>query len=207
MKNQGQRIVLFALVVGLSLLPGGLGAQGQTPAVGDPAPDFQLTCLDGNTHSLSDYKDKIIVLEWTNPGCPVVQRHYKAGLMPALQKECLDKGVIWLVINSTNPGHANYRPAEDLKRVYGEWKARFTAYFMDPDGTTGKSFGAKTTPHMFIIDKEGKLAYTGAVDDDPQGTRPDRLNYVRLAVDSLFKGEPIETTTTRSYGCSVKYAD
>ncbi|MFZ2054079.1 MAG: thioredoxin family protein [Candidatus Aminicenantales bacterium] len=207
MKNRGQGIVISALIAGLALLPGVLGSQDQPPAVGSPAPDFKLTCLDGNTHSLSDYRGKIVVLEWTNPGCPVVQRHYKDGLMPALQKECLDEGVVWLLINSTNPGHANFKPAEDLKRVYGEWKAAFTAFLMDPDGKAGKALGAKTTPHMFIIDKEGKLAYNGAVDDDPQGTRPDRMDYVKPAVEALLKGEPVATTTTKPYGCSVKYAE
>jgi peroxiredoxin len=206
-KNQGPGIVLFALVAGLALLPGVLGAQDQPPAIGSPAPDFQLTCLDGNTHSLSDYRGKIVVLEWTNPGCPVVQRHYRDSLMPALQKECLAKGVVWLVINSTNPGHANFRTAEDLKKIYGDWKATFTAFLMDPEGTAGKALGAKTTPHMFIVDKAGNLAYSGAVDDDPQGTRPDRMNYIRLAIGSLLKGEPVATTATKPYGCSVKYAD
>lgn len=202
-----QGIALFALMAGLVFYPGVLDAQDQPPAVGSQAPDFTLTCLDGNAHSLSDYKGKIVVLEWTNPGCPVVQRHYKDSLMPALQKECLDKGIVWLVINSTNPGHANFRPAEDLKKIYGDWKASLTAYLMDADGKTGKAFGAKTTPHMFIIDKEGKLAYNGAVDDDPQGTRTDRMNYVKPAVDSLLKGEPVATTATKPYGCSVKYAE
>lgn len=207
MNNRGQRTALFALLAGLVFFPGVLGAQDQPPAVGSQAPDFSLTCLDGNTHSLSDYLGKIVVLEWTNPGCPVVQRHYKDGLMPALQKECLDKGVVWLVLNSTNPGHANFRQAEDLKKIYGEWKASFTAYLMDADGKAGKAFGARTTPHVFIIDKGGKLAYSGAVDDDPRGTRPDRMNYVKPTVDSLLKGEPVATTTTKPYGCSVKYAD
>lgn len=207
MINRCQRTWLFALIAGLALLPGVLGSQDQPPAVGSPAPDFKLTCLDGNTHSLSDYRGKIVVLEWTNPGCPVVQRHYKDGLMPALQKECLDEGVVWLLINSTNPGHANFKPAEDLKRIYGEWKAAFTAFLMDPDGKAGKALGAKTTPHMFIIDKEGKLAYNGAVDDDPQGTQPDRMDYVKPAVEALLKGEPVATTTTKPYGCSVKYAE
>ncbi len=202
-----QRAALFVLVAGLAFSPGIVGAQDQPPAVGSPAPDFTLTCLDGNTHTLSDYKGKIAVLEWTNPGCPVVQRHYKDGLMSALQKECLDKGVIWLVINSTNPGHSNYRPAEDLKKIYADWKASYTAYLMDADGKAGRALGAKTTPHMFVIDKDGKLAYSGAVDDDPQGTRPDRVSHVRLAVSSLLKGEPVATTTTRPYGCSIKYAD
>jgi peroxiredoxin len=207
MKNQGYGIALLALLAGLALMPGVLGAQDQPPAIGSPAPDFQLTCLDGNTHSLSEYKGKIVVLEWTNPGCPVVQRHYKDGLMPSLQKECLDKGVVWLVINSTNPGHANYRPAEGLKKIYADWKAAFTAFLMDPDGTAGKALRAKTTPHMFIVDKAGNLAYSGAVDDDPQGTRRDMVNYIRLAIGSLLKGEPVATTATKSYGCSVKYAD
>jgi peroxiredoxin len=206
-KNQVQGIVLFALAAGLALLPGVLGAQVQPPAVGSPAPDFTLSGLDGNTHSLSEYKGKIVVLEWTNPGCPVVQRHYRDSLMPALQKECLEKGVVWLVINSTNPGHANFRTADDLEKIYGDWKATFTAFLMDPDGTAGKALGAKTTPHMFIVDKAGNLAYSGAVDDDPQGTRPDRMNYIRLAIGSLLKGEPVATTATKPYGCSVKYAD
>lgn len=207
MSHRGQRLVLLALVTGLVFFPGILGAQDQPLAVGSQAPDFSLTCLDGNTHSLSDYLGKIVVLEWTNPGCPVVQRHYKDGLMPALQKESLDNGVVWLVINSTNPGHANFRQAEDLKKIYTEWKASFSAYLTDADGKAGKAFGAKTTPHMFIIDKEGKLAYSGAVDDDPQGTRPDRVSYIRLAVGSLLKGESVTTTATKPYGCSVKYAD
>jgi peroxiredoxin len=206
-KNQQCRIVLFALVAGFAFLPGALGAQDQPPAVGSPAPSFQLASLDGNSHSLLDYKGKIVVLEWTNPGCPVVQRHYRDGLMPALQKECLDKGVVWLVINSTNPGHANFKPAEDLKRIYGEWKAAFSSYLIDADGKVGKAFGAKTTPHMFIVDKAGNLAYHGAVDDDPQGTRPDRMNYIKLAIGSLLKGETVATTATKPYGCSVKYAD
>ncbi len=207
MNKRGQEIVLFALITGLALLPGFLQAQDQPPAIGSPAPDFKLTCLDGNTHNLSDYQGKIVVLEWTNPGCPVVQRHYKDGLMSALQKACLDKGAVWLVINSTNPDHANFKPAGDLKRIYSEWKATFTAYLMDPDGKAGKTFGAKTTPHMFIIDKEGKLAYNGAVDDDPRGTRPDRKDYVKPAIESLLKGESVATTTTQPYGCSVKYAE
>ena len=207
MNNRGQGIAFLVLIACLIFFSGALGAQDQPPAVGNPAPEFTLPCLDGNAHSLSDYKGKIVVLEWTNPGCPVVQRHYRDGLMPALQKESLDKGVVWLVINSTNPGHANFKPAEDLKKIYADWKSAFTAFLMDPDGKTGKAFGAKTTPHMFIIDKGGRLAYSGAVDDDPQGTRPDRASYVAPAIESLLKGKSVATTTTKPYGCSVKYAD
>jgi peroxiredoxin len=166
-----------------------------------------LNGIGGTLHKLSDFRGKIVVLEWTNPGCPVVQRHYRDGLMPALQKECTDKGVVWLTINSTNPNHQNYQTPEALKYIYGDWKATFTALLMDPDGKAGKALGAKTTPHLFVIDKEGKLAYNGAVDDDTRGTNESRTNYVRLAVDSLLKGEPVATTTTKPYGCSVKYAE
>lgn len=184
-----------------------LSAQEQAPASGSLAPDFQLNSIDGKLHKLSDFRGKIVVLEWTNPGCPVVQRHYRNGLMPAIQKECVDKGVVWLTINSTNPNHPNYKTPEALKYVYRDWKAAFTTLLMDPDGKAGKAFDAKTTPHMFVIDKEGKLAYNGAVDDDPQGSKETRTNYVRLAVESLVKGAEVATTTTKPYGCSVKYAE
>lgn len=191
----------------LVFLPAVLFAQEQAPTIGSLAPDFELNSSGGTMHKLSDFRGKIVVLEWTNPGCPVVQRHYRGGLMPALQKECTDKGVVWLSINSTNPNHQNYQTPGALKQVYGDWKAAFTALLMDPDGKAGKALGAKTTPHLFVIDKEGKLAYNGAVDDDPQGSKEARTNYVRLAVDSLLKGEPVATSTTKPYGCSVKYAE
>lgn len=199
--------ILFFGIAVLTCLPVILAAQEQTPASGSLVPDFALQAIDGKTHKLSDFRGKIVVLEWTNPGCPVVQRHYRNGLMPPLQKESTDKGVIWLTINSTNPNHQNYQTPDALRSTYSDWKAAFTALLMDPDGKAGKAIGAKTTPHMFVIDKEGKLAYNGAVDDDPQGSKEIRINYVRLAVDSLIKGEPVATTATRPYGCSVKYAE
>jgi peroxiredoxin len=198
---------LLSWLAAAAFFPALLGAQEQAPTIGSPAPDFQLTDIGGTPHKLSDYRGKIIVLEWTNPGCPVVQRHYRDGLMPALQKECTEKGIIWLTVNSTNPNHRNYQTPEALKYIYGDWKAAFTALLMDPEGKAGHALGARTTPHMFVIDKEGKLAYNGAVDDDPRGTNETRTNYIRLAVDSLLKGEPVATTTTQPYGCSVKYAE
>jgi len=207
MFNRPKGTLLFFWLAILAFLPAILAAQEQTPAIGGLAPDFELNSIDGKPHKLSDFRGKIVVLEWTNPGCPVVQRHYRDGLMPPLQKESTGKGIVWLTINSTNPKHQNYQTPEALKIVYGDWKAAFTALLMDPDGKAGKAFGAKTTPHMFVIDKAGKLAYNGAVDDDPQGSKEVRINYVRLAVDSLIKGEPIATATTKPYGCSVKYAE
>jgi thiol-disulfide isomerase/thioredoxin len=205
--NRFKGFLLVSAVAVLALLPAATAAQEQTPTIGSLAPDFMLVAIDGKSHKLSDFRGKIVVLEWTNPGCPVVQRHYKNDLMPPLQKECTDKGVIWLTINSTNPNHPNYKTPEALKYVYADWKAAFTVLLMDPDGKAGKAFGAKTTPHIFVIDKEGRLAYNGAVDDDPQGSKETRLNYVSLAVDSLIKGEPVATTATKPYGCSVKYAE
>jgi peroxiredoxin len=199
--------LLFSGIAVLTFLPVILAALEQTPASGSLVPDFTLSAIDGKTQKLSDFRGKIVVLEWTNPGCPVVQRHYPNDLMPPLQKECTDKGVIWLTINSTNPNHQNYQTPDALKSTYSDWKAAFTALLMDPDGKAGRALGAKTTPHMFVIDKEGKLVYNGAVDDDPQGSKETRINYVRLAVDSLIKGEPVATTATQPYGCSVKYAE
>jgi peroxiredoxin len=202
-----QTAVLFFFLAASAILWVSAAGQDKAPAIGDPAPDFQLTAVDGKTHSLSEFKGKIVVLEWTNPGCPVVQRHYKNGLMPGAQKEICAKGIVWLAVNSTNPGHRDFKTGETLKQIYSEWNAAFTTLLLDPDGKAGKSFGAKTTPHTFVIDKDGKLVYNGAIDDDPQGNKETRTNYVRLAVDSLLKGDPIATTTTKSYGCSVKYAE
>jgi peroxiredoxin len=196
-------LFVAALLAGLG--PAALTAQ-QAPAIGSTAPDFQLAGIDGKTYSLSDYKGKIVVLEWTNPGCPVVQRVYKTGRMPEVQKEITAKGVIWLAVNSTNPSHPNYQPTDALKKTYEEWHAAFTALLQDPEGKAGKALDAKTTPHVFVIDKEGRLAYNGAFDNDAMGRNPNPTNYIRLAVGSLLQGKPVETTTTKSYGCSVKYA-
>jgi len=183
-----------------------VSAPDQTPpAVGDTAPAFTLKCLAGQDHSLADFKGKIVVLEWTNPGCPVVQRHYKDGLMPAAQKTAKEKGVVWLAVNSTNPEHSNYREPGELKKTYDEWQAAYTGQLMDADGKTGTAYGAKTTPHIFVIDAQGKIAYNGAVDDDTSGRKPERINYALAAVDALLAGKPVAVTTTQPYGCSVKY--
>ncbi len=175
------------------------------PAIGDPAPAFTLKCLSGMDHSLADFKGKIVILEWTNPGCPVVQRHYKDGLMPAAQKAAREKQVVWLAVNSTNPEHANYRKPEELKKTYTDWQAAYAFQLVDSDGATGQAYGAKTTPHIFVIDDQGRIAYSGAIDDDTSGKNPDRINYALAAVDALVAGQPVAVSTTRPYGCSVKY--
>ena len=193
-------ILAFAAVGFLSAAAGEV-----PPAVGDKAPDFTLKCTGGHDHSLADFKGKIVVLEWTNPGCPVVVRHYKDGLMPAAQKAAKEKGIVWLAINSTNPGHGNYREPDALNEIYSEWDAAYSSLLMDADGKTGKAYGAKTTPHIFVIDKEGKIAYNGAIDDDTRGNKAERTNYALAAAKALLAGNPVAVSTTKPYGCSVKY--
>jgi len=176
------------------------------PAVGQPAPEFTAKNLEGKAVKLSDLKGKIVVLEWTNPGCPFVQRQYSKAALGSLQKEYTDKGVVWLVINSTNKEHRDFREAAELKKVYEGWKSAYSDMLLDPEGALGKLYDARTTPHMFIIDAKGLLRYAGAIDDDPRGTKESgRINYVRLAIDALTAGKDVATTSTTPYGCSVKY--
>jgi len=199
------RALLFALLLGAAGFLAAASQEAPTPAVGASAPAFTLKDTAGQTHSLADYKGKVVVLEWTNPGCPVVQRHYKDGLMPAAQKAARAKGVVWLAVNSTNPNHPNYQEPAALAKTYGDWKAAYDFQLLDADGKTGKAFGAKTTPHIFVIDAQGRIAYNGAIDDDTNGSKADRTNYASAAVDALLAGKPVAVTTTRPYGCSVKY--
>lgn len=198
---------LLALTFFAGAIFPGAGQAQETPKaeVGSPAPDFSLPDVAGNAHQLSAYKGKVVVLEWTNPHCPFVLRHYEGKAMPELQKKWVDQGVIWLVINSTNRSHDNYEPPERLKEIYGGWNAGFTALLMDPDGQVGKAFGAQTTPHLFIINKEGILVYQGAIDNDPRGNQPEKTNYVDVALAEVVQGKSVTTAVTKPYGCSVKY--
>lgn len=173
-----------------------------TAAVGKPAPDFELTDESGKTHKLSDYKGKIVVLEWTNPDCPYVERHYQNDTMQkTLEKAGSDK-IAWFAVDSSN-----FVKPEDSKK----WKEEegFTyPVLQDPSGEVGKQYAAKTTPHMFVIDAEGVVAYSGAIDNDDRGKmKPaERTNYVEQAVGSLVEGKEVETSETKPYGCSVKYS-
>ena len=197
-------VSLVALIPALLILVSLRTARAEVE-VGKKVQDFTLKDVDGKTHSLSDFKGKTVVLEWTNPNCPFVQRVYGQKIMPTLQKEMTGKDVVWLTINSTSPDHGDFESASSLKETYREWNAAFTALLLDPDGKVGKMFHARTTPHMFVITGDGTLAYDGAIDDDPRGSKSEKTNYIKAAFTELNAGKGVSTSVTRPYGCSVKY--
>ena len=177
-------------------------------SVGQPAPDFSGVDSNGNQHILSQYKGKTVVLEWTNHDCPYVKKHYNSGNMQTLQKQATANGVVWLSIISSRPGkqgHVRGAKANDLTRSRN---AAPTAVILDETSAIGRLYGAKTTPHMYIIDKTGQLVYMGGIDSIPSSDEADiagAKNYVRAALDAMTAGKTIEDSITRPYGCSVKY--
>jgi len=175
--------------------------------VGKPAPDFVAGDINGKTQRLSDYKGKIVVLESYNLDCPFCANHFKTGAMQELQAELAGQGVIWLLVNSSDKKSGSYRDQVTAKKEWETQKIKATAWVDDSSGKVGKLYGMKTTPHMFVIDKNGVLAYQGAIDDiaEAQGDPRKARNYVREAVNRLLKGEKVEVTQTKSYGCAVKY--
>ena len=173
------------------------------------APGFVLTDFLGNEHSLADYKGKFVVLEWTNMDCPFVKKHYKSGNLQKLQKTFTKQGVVWLRICSSAVNTQGYFTTADIKRRVKEDKAMQTAYLIDTAGTVGHMYGARTTPHMFVIDPKGVLIYAGGIDDKPSTKVADikgATNYVSACLDAAMKGKPVVTETATPYGCSVKYA-
>ena len=184
------------------------GLAGATPTIGQPAPGFTATDASGKTVSLADFKGKTIVLEWVNPGCPFVQKHYGAANMQATQKDATAKGVVWLSINSTATDAGDYlRPAEMAQWMRTQ-KAASTATLMDSDGKVGRAYGARTTPHMYIVDPAGKLVYAGGIDNKPSTNPADiagATNHVKAALNETLAGKPVSQASTRPYGCSIKY--
>src|SRR5689334_2248461 len=176
--------------------------------VGDPAPGFTAVDSNGKQQRLSDYKGKYVVLEWHNQGCPYTKKHYESGNMQKLQKEWTAKGVVWLTVISSAPGKQGFvTPAQENDYLKSQ-NAAPTAVLMDPAGTLGHLYDAKTTPHMFIIDPQGKLIYQGAIDDRPSTDQADiagAKNYVNAALTEAMSGKPVTEAATRPYGCSVKY--
>ena len=199
-------VMAAAVALGATLL---MGAPAHAaPTVGQPAPDFVATDTRGVQHKLSDFAGKFVVLEWTNPGCPFVRKHYGGGNMPATQKAATAKGVVWLSINSTERAASDYLAPAALNDWMKAQSAAPTAMLMDEDGVIGQAYGARTTPHLFIVDPKGMLVYAGGIDSIPSA-RPDDIgkatNYVNQALGEALGGRPISMATTRAYGCSVKY--
>jgi peroxiredoxin len=199
-----KRNVIYSLAAATVLV--GL-CYGQT--VGQPAPDFKATDSNGQSHELSAYRGKFVVLEWHNNGCPYTRKHYESGNMQRLQKEWTAKGVIWFTVISSAPGQQGYVTAEQENEYLKRMNAAPTAALLDPQGELGRLYGAKTTPHMFIINPQGVLIYDGAIDSKAstdQSDIPTATNYVSQALDEAMAGKPVSTPTSRPYGCSVKYA-
>jgi peroxiredoxin len=175
---------------------------------GEAAPDFRLTDSKGTAHSLSDFKGKFVVLEWLSHDCPFVKKHYGAGNMQSLQKQAAADGVIWLSVCSSAEGKSGHMSAADWERKIAETGSVPAAVLIDADGAAGKQYGAKTTPHMFVIDPAGKLIYQGAIDSD-SSPNPASItgakNFVKQALDEARAGKPVSEPETKPYGCGVKY--
>ncbi len=177
--------------------------------IGAPAPNFTAVDSNGKNHNLSDFKGKTVVLEWTNHDCPFVKKHYETNNMQKLQKSATSQGVIWLSIISSAPGQQGFVNGAKANELTKSRNAAPTAVILDPDGNLGKLYGARTTPHMFVIAPNGNLAYMGAIDDKPSANKDDvatAKNFVAEALSAIKAGKPVAVATTQPYGCSVKYA-
>lgn len=199
-----KKFIGMALVLALAA-PAALAADAR---IGAPAPAFTLSDLDGETRSLEEFAGKTVVLEWTNHECPFVVKHYNSNNIPRQQAAATGEGVVWLVINSSAPGKQGNVAAEQAREIQSDWGASQTAYLFDTDGAVGRAYGAKTTPHMYIIDADGVLRYNGAIDSIPSadiGDLDQAEQYVELALAELAAGRPVSRPLTQPYGCSVKY--
>lgn len=218
MRHLRRRTLMFSLLV-LASAPAGIAAVARgaeaEPAIGQPAPPFSVKDADGKARSLAEFKGKVVVLEWTNDGCPYVRKHYETGAMQALQRDAARQGVVWLTVISSAPGKQGYLDPAGVKAWKASTGAAPAAVLLDAAGTMGRAYGARTTPHMFVVDKAGKLAYMGGADDRATPFGGDKAKaeaeikqakpYVRLALADVLAGRPVATPVTRPYGCSVKY--
>jgi hypothetical protein len=200
------RLRLFPLGIALTTL----FAAGVAVAVvsGAAAPGFAITDTAGKAVRLADYKGKFVVLEWTNPECPFVRKHYSSGNMQSLQKEWGGRDVVWLAINSTNAGHSEFKTPREMSDWMQAQGAAPAATLLDSTSGTGRAYGAKTTPHMFVVDPAGKVVYAGAIDDRRSANPADAKiahNFVRAALAEATAGKPVTVASTTPYGCSVKY--
>jgi peroxiredoxin len=179
-----------------------------TATVGQPAPDFSAPDLNGKPVQLSSFRGKFVVLEWTNPECPYVRRHYDSGNMPSLQKEVAAKDVVWLAVNSSSPSSGEFTTPDNMAKWLAAKGGTPKATLIDKDGKVGRLYGARTTPHMYVIDSQGKLVYAGAIDDKRWASIDDTKNaknHVRAALGEAMAGKPVSVAATTPYGCAVKY--
>ncbi len=180
----------------------------ESPKNGTAAPAFSANDAKGKTHALADYKGKHVVLEWFNPECPFVKKHYSGGDMQKLQEEFAGKGVVWMSINSSAKGKEGHLTPEQATKQIADWKMNNTTLLLDEDGKIGQTYGAKNTPHMFIINPEGNLIYQGAIDSKATPNAADiagSTNYVKAALEEALASKPVSNASTKPYGCSVKY--
>jgi len=203
------KTILRLLFCAAAIAAASTGLRAATAEVGQTAPDFALTDINGNKHALSDFKGKTVVLEWVNPLCPFVQKHYdQSGNIPKLQRSATESGMVWLTINSAAPGKEGDYDASQVK----DWQKRInssaTAYLRDQEGKVGKMYDARTTPHMYVINGSGTLVYAGGI-DSIRSTRVADIdkatNYVSEALADVKAGKQVRTTHAQPYGCSVKY--
>ncbi|MDQ2868576.1 MAG: thioredoxin family protein [Verrucomicrobiota bacterium] len=199
---------ISSLALGLLVLTASALFAADSPAVGSAAPNFTLPDTHGKTHKLADFKGKYVVLEWFNPECPFVKKHYGSGNMQKLQSEFTGKGVVWLTIDSNAPGMEGNLTAEQAQKVMKEWNTKQTALLLDPAGKVGQEYGARNTPDMVVINPAGQVIYEGAIDSKATpnpGDIASATNYVKAALDESMNGKPVTDANTRPYGCSVKY--
>lgn len=200
-------LVAAIVLVSLAAAPE-LGAQEAQAQIGEHAPAFTLPDTHGVEHSLSDYEGEWVVLEWLNYDCPFVRKHYDSGNMPSLQETYGAKGVIWFAIVSSAPGKQGYFAPDEMNRRSEQAGSAAKAVLLDPEGTVGRLYGARTTPQMVLIDPAGTVLYNGAIDDKPSArieTIEGAHNYLVAAIDEAMAGKPVSVPTSQPYGCSVKY--
>ena len=196
------------LLIAITALVTGPLYAADVPPVGSAAPDFSAPDTNGKTHSLFQYKGKYVVLEWFNPECPFVKKHYGSDNMQKLQQEYTGKGVVWLTIDSNAPGTEGNIAPDQAQKIMASWRTKQTALLLDPESKVARSYGAKNTPNMVVINPEGKIVYEGAIDNKATPNPadiPNSTNYVKVALDESLAGKPVSNPTTKPYGCSVKY--
>jgi hypothetical protein len=193
---------------GVALAAALLAVAAPAAEIGQAAPAFTVKNLAGEAVSLADFKGKVVVLEWVNFGCPFVKKHYASGNLPKLQQDAIAKGVVWLTICSSGEGKQGYHPPAEMAALAGQHGNKASHFLMDTAGTMGKAYAAKVTPHMFVIGKDGILAYDGALDSKATTDQADIAtaeNHVVAAIDALLAGKEVAPAKTRPYGCGVKY--